>query len=144
MADTGFGNTFRQAINALIFKNTTFTANPAGVIYVSLHTGDPGPDGQTANEVSGGSYARKVTAATDWTTPTTADPSVVSNANAITFVTATGSWGTITHFGLWNALATATAAAFIGSKALTASQAVATGNTVSFPIGSLVHNLGTA
>lgn len=144
MADTGFGNTFRKAINDLIFKNTTFTSNPAGVIYVSLHTGDPGPDGQTANEVTGGSYAAKVTAATDWNAATTADPSVVSNLNAITFVTATGSWGTVTHFGLWNHLTTRAAANFVGSKALTASQAVATGNTVSFPAASLTHSLGTA
>jgi hypothetical protein len=144
MSDTGFGNTFRKAINDLIFKNTSFTANPAGVVYVSLHTADPGPDGQTSNEVSGGSYAAKVTAATDWNAATAADPSVVTNANAITFVTATGSWGTVTHFGLWNHATLRLAANFVGSKALTASQAVASGNTVSFPAGSLVHNFGTA
>lgn len=144
MADTGFGNTFRKAINDLIFKGTTFTANPSGVIYVSAHTADPGPDGQTAGEVSGGSYARKVTAATDWNAATTADPSVVTNANAITFVTATGSWGTVTHFGLWNSLTLTAAANFIGSKALTASQVVASGNTLSFPAAALTHSLGTA
>lgn len=144
MSDTGFGNTFRKAINDLIFKNTTFTANPGGVIYVGLHTGDPGPDGQTANEVSGGSYARKVTAASDWSAATTADPSVVSNANAITFVTATANWGTITHFSLWNSSSLTAAANFIGSKALTASQVVNNGNTASFPAGLLTHSLGTA
>lgn len=144
MADTGFGNTFRKAINDLIFKNTTFTANPAGVIYVSAHTADPGPDGQTSNEVTGGSYAAKVTAATDWNAATTADPSVVTNANAITFVTATGNWGTVTHFGLWNHLTNRAAANFVGSKALTASQVVNTGNTLSFPAAALTHSLGTA
>lgn len=144
MATSGFGNTFRKAINDLIFKNTTFTANPGGVIYVSAHTGDPGADGQTANEVTGGSYARKVTAAADWNAGTTADPSVVSNANAITFVTATANWGTVTHFGLWNHATNTAAANFVGSKALTASQVVNNGNTLSFPAGQLTHSLGTA
>lgn len=137
---SGFGTSFMKAINDLVFKNTTFTANPGGVIYVSLHTGSPGADGQTANEVSGGSYARKATAATDWNAGTNADPSVVTNANAITFVTATGSWGTITHFGLWNHATGTATTNFVGAAALTASQAVASGNTVSFPAGSLTHS----
>lgn len=144
MSDSGFGNTFRKSINDLIFKNTAFTSNPAGVIYVSAHTGDPGPDGQTANEVSGGSYARKVTAASDWSTGSAADPHVISNGNAITFVTATANWGTVTHFGLWNHATNTAAANFVGSKALTASQVVNNGNTLSFAVGALTHSLGTA
>lgn len=136
----GFGNTFRQALNNLIFKNTAFTS-PGGVIYVGLHTADPGPDGQTANEVSGNGYARKVTAATDWNTGTLADPSVVTNANAITFNQASGgNWGTITHGSLWRTLSGTTAADFIGASALASSQVVNDTNTLSIPAGSLSHS----
>jgi len=112
-------------------------------IYVSLHTGDPGVDGQTANEVSGGSYARvavTTTGGTNFSAATTADPSVTSNANSITFPQATASWGTVTHFGLWRSAAGVTAADFIGAAALTASQAIANTNTASFAAGALTHS----
>ena len=48
-------------------------------------------------------YARVSTAGADWNTATDADPSVVTNANAIEFPTASGSWGTVTHFALYDA-----------------------------------------
>ena len=51
-------------------------------------------------EVSGGSYARKSMPAmtVSGTSPTTA-----TNGAAVEFVTATGSWGTITHVGIFDA-----------------------------------------
>lgn len=136
----GLGQTTRADLLNLVFKGTALTgkaAAAAGVYYVSLHTADPGEDGQTSNEVSGGSYAAKSTAATDWSTATAASPAETNNSNAITFVTASGSWGTVTHAGLWNHLTNRAAANFLGRGALTASQAVASGNTFSFPSTSL-------
>lgn len=136
---SGFGQTWCKKINDHVFMKTALT-QPTN-IFVSLHTGDPGVDGQTANEVSGGSYARKSTSGSDWNAGTTADPSVVTNANAITFVTATGSWGTVTHFGLWTTVSGTTAAEFIGASSLSASQAIASTNTASFAAGALTHSL---
>lgn len=137
----GFGKRVAKEILNLFFGKTTAFSTSAGVLYISLHTGDPGEDGQTANEVSGGSYARKSTAATDWNAATDADPSVTTNATDLTFVTATGAWGTITHFGVWTHASNATEAEFLYSGSLSPSQAVVSGNTVSFPAASLQFTL---
>lgn len=110
-------------------------------VYVALHTADPGADGQSGNEVSGGSYARVSTSGSDWNAGTTADPSVTSNANTITFPQATASWGTVTHFSLWTSSSGTTAAEFIGASSLTSSQAIANTNTASFAAGALTHSL---
>lgn len=139
----GFGQTSRFDILNLIFKGTSISGkciNSAGIFYISLHTGDPGVDGQSGNEVStsGTAYAAKLTAASDWTTATAASPTTeTSNATVLSFVQATGSgFGTVTYAGLWNHLTTRAAANFLGAKALDASQAIAAGNTFSFPIGT--------
>lgn len=143
----GFGNTFKKDLQQFIFRGTSLpnslaTSLPVG-LHVSLHTGDPGVDGQTANEVSGGSYARvsKPQGTTDWTTATTANPSVISNATVVTFTTASGSWGLVTYFAIWQHATGTAITNFIGGQALTASQTIGTGNTASFAVNALVHNL---
>jgi hypothetical protein len=83
--------------NALIngtLRATTYTAPTT--VYVSLHSADPGDGG--GNEISGGSYARKAV--------TFGAPSdgVSTNSADVTFDQATGSWGTITHIGIQDAL----------------------------------------
>ncbi len=103
--------------------------------WVGLFTATPS-DAGGGTECTGGSYARKSTAGTDWTA---ASGTTTSNAVAITFVTPTGSWGgTATHFGLFDA---ATVGNLLGWAALTTPQAIGTGNTVSFAIGALVITL---
>lgn len=145
----GFGNTFKKAIADHVFRAAN---GPMGgtatttTIYVSLHTASPGDDGQTANEVStsGTAYARQaitITGGAGFAAATTANPSVTSNSGAVTYATATGSgFGTVTHFGLWNHVSNTAAANFIGAAALTASQAVAAGNTASFAAGAITHS----
>lgn len=138
----GFGNTFRKDLNNYIFRGTALP-NAITTLYVSLHTGDPGPDGQAGNEVSGGSYARvsRAQGTTKWGAATTADPSVTASADdAITFPTASGSWGTVTHFGLWQNISGTATTNFIGGGALSAPQAIGTGNTASFAVGALTHS----
>lgn len=97
--------------------------------YVSLHTADPGDTG--ANEISGAAYARvgPVAFANAGNNPT-----VSSNSAILTYVAATGAWGTITHFGTWDAL---TAGNFRGSGALTTPKAVNSGDTARFVAGAL-------
>lgn len=99
-------------------------------VWVALFTAAPS-DAGGGTEVSGGSYARKSTAGTDWTA---ASGGATSNANAITFITPTGSWGTVTHFALMDA---STAGNMLAWSALNTPQAISTGNTVSFAIGDL-------
>lgn len=106
---------------------------PANV-WVALYTATPS-DAGGGTEATGGSYARKQTVGSDWGT---ASGTTISNAAAITFVTPTGSWGTISHFGIFDAVTTGN---LIGWAAVTTPQAVGTGNTVSFAIGALTITL---
>ena len=97
--------------------------------YVSLHTADPADTG--ASEVSGNAYARQgpVAFASAGNNPT-----VSSNSAILTFPAATGAWGTVSHFGVWDA---ATAGNFRGSGAVMTPKAVGSGDTARFPAGAL-------
>lgn len=97
--------------------------------YVSLHTADPGNTG--ANEISGSGYARlgPVTFVNAGNNPT-----VSSNSAILTFAAATGAWGTISHFGIWDAL---TAGNNRGSGALATPKPVNNGDTARFAAGAL-------
>jgi hypothetical protein len=97
--------------------------------YVSLHTADPGDAG--ASEVSGNAYARMgpVVFANAGNNPT-----VASNSAIVTFPAATGLWGTVSYFGVWDA---ATAGNFRGSGALLTPKAVDNGDTARFLANAL-------
>ena len=115
--------------NALInatLRNTTYTS-PA-VVYAGLFTSDP-TDAGSGTEVSGGSYARKAI--------TFAAPSngvTTNSAAACEFDQATGSWGTITHFGIFDAL---TSGNLLYHGALTTSKTIASGDVFKFPTSSV-------
>jgi hypothetical protein len=81
-------------LNATL-NNTAFTT--VATPYISLHTADP-TDAGTGTEVSGGSYART---AASFATASGTSGSVATDAD-VTFPTATASWGTVTHIGIWN------------------------------------------
>lgn len=135
----GYGK--RQAKESLnhTFGKTPDTT-PVGVIYVAMNTGDPGEDGQTANEASGGSYARVLTAASDWNAATDATPSVTSNANAVAFATATADWSAgadMTNFSLWKSLSGTTEADYIGTGTLEQDRAVLDEDDPEFGAGTL-------
>jgi len=101
---------------------------PAPTIYVALSTTDPA---SSFTEPSGGSYARKVTADTDWND---ASAGTKDNGTAITFAQATGSWGTVAYFGLYDA---STSGNLLAYGTLTTSKAVGNGDTVEFAAGNL-------
>ena len=100
-------------------------------IYVGLSTADPLDDASGLAEPSGGAYARVTTAAGDWNA---AAAGVIDNANILTFPTATGSWGTVTHFALFDA---ASGGNMLAHGALTASKAISSGDTPKFAAGDL-------
>ena len=121
--------------NALInhlFRGTAYTA--PGTWFVSLHT-SACSDSATGTEVTGGSYARVGVASGTgtWAAPS-AGNGTTSNVNAINYATPTAGWGTVTHFALWDA---STAGNQLICQALTASKTINSGDTVSFPAGSL-------
>ena len=100
-------------------------------IYVALSTANPAEDGSGMAEPSGNGYERKVTAPADWTA---SSGGALSNANELAFPEATGDWGTITHFALYDAL---TGGNFLGYGTLSQSKIVGNGDVVKFAVGDL-------
>jgi hypothetical protein len=138
-----FSNYSSQAIlNSLFGKTSAFGAlASAPTIYVALSSTTPTETGTNVTEPSSGAYARVTTAASDWNAATNADPSVVTNANAVTFPTATGNWvssANLTYFVLYDNL---TAGNYLGSGALTVPKPVLNGDTASFAAGALSTTL---
>lgn len=123
-----FGNFWENEILDHVFGKGTYTPP---TIYVALSTADPTDDGSGMAEPSGNGYARKQTAAADWNA---ASAGAIDNANAIEFPEATGSWGTITHFALFDA---AIGGNMLGHGTLSQSKSVGSGDTVKFAAGEL-------
>lgn len=117
----------------IFLGGASFSAS--GNVYVALYTSAPTSAGG-GTEVSGGSYARAAVAnnSTSWPAATGVGPATKANGVAITFPTATASWGTVAAFGIFDA-ASAGNGLYWGT--LTTSRAVATGDTPSFAIGAL-------
>jgi hypothetical protein len=138
-----FANRTAQALlNSLFGKTSNFgVLASAPTIYVALSSTDPAEDGTNVTEPSSGSYARKSTAAGDWNAATNADPSVVTNANAITFVTATGNWLSSANIGYFALYDASTSGNFLGKGTLSVAKPVLNGDTASFPAGSLSVSL---
>lgn len=100
-------------------------------IHVGLSTADPGDDGTGLSEPSGNGYARVATSAADWNS---ASGGALDNANAIEFPQATGNWGSITHFALFDA---STGGNMLAHGSLTQSKTIASGDTARFSAGDL-------
>jgi len=100
-------------------------------IYVGLSTADPTDDGSGLAEPTGNAYARVSTVAADWDV---ASGGALDNANDITFPEATGNWGTVTHFALFDAV---TGGNMLAHGALGASKAIGSGDTAKFAAGDL-------
>lgn len=114
--------------NALINATLRATAYTAPTtVYVGLYTTDP-TDANTGTEVSGGSYAR--------TSVTFGAPSngVTTNSGAVTFPTATGTWGTVGWIGILDA---ATSGNLLYHTPLTASKSITSGDIFTISIGNL-------
>ncbi|HEX9991367.1 MAG TPA: hypothetical protein VGB14_00425 [Acidimicrobiales bacterium] len=133
----GFIDTLEQAILDHVLNDGTYT--PPANWFVALSTTTPTDAGGNFTEPSGNGYARVSTAAADWAAATGTAPATKSNANAITFPAATGSWGTITHFGLFAASSGGTVQIW---GALTTSKSITSGDTASFAASGLTIQLG--
>ena len=126
------GNISNYLANALlnhIFGKGTYT--PPTNIYVELSTTAPTDAGTNVTPPSGGGYARKQTSPSDWNT---GSGRIIDNANAIEFAEASGSWGTLSHFALYDADEEGN---FLGWGALATSKAVDSGDTARFAAGDL-------
>jgi len=125
-------DTLESALIGHLFRGTAYTA-PA-TWHVGLMT-TACTDSAAGTEVTGGSYARvAVASGTGTWAAVSAGNGTTSNVNAINFTTPSAGWGTVTHFGLWDA---ASAGNLLICQALTASKTINSGDTVSFAAGAL-------
>jgi len=125
--------------NALLDHLFDAASSPASGIsnwYVALSTTTPNDDGTNFTEPSGNGYDRA--AINNGTGFNPASGGSIDNAAAVTFPQATGPWGTVTHFGIYDASSLGN---LIATGALSSSQAVITNNVLTIPIGELVINL---
>jgi hypothetical protein len=102
-------------------------------VYVALYTVMPNSLGIGGTEVSGGSYAR-VSSTNNNTNWPAASSSLKSNGTAITFTTATGSWGTVVGFGIYDASSGGNLLYF---GEATTQKAIANTDTYSIAVGNL-------
>jgi hypothetical protein len=124
--------TFANSMLDKTFRNQAY-AQPA--TYVGLMT-TTASDSAAGTEVSGGSYARVLVNKVGGGSPAWAAISggATSNAQAVTFTAASAGWGTVVATGVWDASSTGNLLCYDNG---TADQAVASGDTVSFPIGDI-------
>jgi len=99
--------------------------------YLCLFTADPTTAGSWSNEVAGGGYAR---VAIKDLMGTPASGQVVNTADIETAV-ASGSWGTITHYGLATSLGVGTGFLTLYKALGGSAQAINTGGKFKIPAG---------
>tara|TARA_E500000318_G_scaffold54908_1_gene51098 strand:+ start:438 stop:824 length:387 start_codon:yes stop_codon:yes gene_type:complete len=108
-----------------ILATTSYTA-PA-TVYVGLSTGSFGDD-NSGTELSGSGYGRIAASFGS------AASGTASNDAAIEFSAATGSWGTVSHFGLFDA---STSGNLLIHGALTSSKVIETGDILKVAVGDM-------
>jgi len=96
-------------------------------VYVGLSTGSFGDD-NSGTELSGSGYARQSISFG------AAASGTASNDAAVEFPAATGSWGTVSHFGIFDA---ASSGNLLIHGALTASKVIETGDILKIAIGDM-------
>lgn len=124
-----FSDTFVHSFLDLMFRNQAYS-QPA--TKVALYT-TTCSDGASGTEVTGGNYAQVTVNKVGGASPAwdTIASSATQNANAITFATATASWGTVVAVGLEDASGN-----LLVYDNATTDQWVNTGDTVTFAIGA--------
>jgi hypothetical protein len=88
-------------MNAILGATSSLLPDP---IYIGLSTTTPGDDGTGFTEPAALDGYARVMVANDGAEWAAAIGGEKSNTNAIVFPTATGSWGTVSHFGVFTAI----------------------------------------
>ena len=121
-----FSNYLETEILDHVFGGNAYTA--PGTLYLALFTSNPSEDGSgTEVTTSGTSYVRQSVAFT-------VSGSTASNTSVIEYPTATASYGSVTHVGIYDA---STAGNLMAYAALTASKTIASGDVFRVPAGDL-------
>ena len=120
-----FSNTFETHVLQYVFTADSVTRPTAW--YVGLFTADPTDTGSGATEITGNNYSRV-------SATFTVSGNAATTSAAVEFSAATGSWGTISHIGIFDA---STGGNLIAHSALTASKAIASGDVFRIPTGDI-------
>ena len=119
-----FSNTFETHVLNYVFTSTSVTRPTAW--YLALFTSNPAEDASgTEVTTSGTAYARQ-------SATFTVSGNTASNSAAIEYPTATASFGTVTHVGVFDA---STGGNLIAYSARSTSKAVGTGDVFRVPSG---------
>jgi len=119
-----FSNYLETELLDHVFTNSAYTA--PSTLYLALFTSAPGEAGG-GTEVSGSGYLRQTAAFT-------VSGNEATNSASIEFPTATGSYGTITHVGVFDA---STSGNLLCYAALSTSKAIESGDVFRVPAGDL-------
>ena len=120
-----FTNFLETEILDHVFAGAAYTA--PGTKYLALFTAIADGEAGSVTELSGSAYARQTVAFTT-------SGNTTSNNAAVEFPTATGSWGTVTHVGVYDAASSGNLMAY---ATLSSSKAIATGDVFRVPSGDL-------
>ncbi len=121
-----FSNFLETEILDHVFGGAAYTA--PSTLYLALYTAAPGETGGgTEVSTSGTAYARQSVAFTT-------SGNTTSNTAAVEFSTATASFGTVTHVGVFDA---ATSGNLMAYATLSSSKAIAAGDVFRVPTGDL-------
>lgn len=129
-----------------LFRAQTLSA--PSTLHIGLLTSAPSDSGG-GTEVSGNNYSRVAVTSSlaNWagtqaaasTTASSGSGGQTSNNAAITFPTPSGNWGTVSHFGIFDA---ASGGNLLFHGALTIAKTINQSDTVSFPAASLTITFG--
>jgi len=120
-----FTNFLETEILDHVFAGAAYTA--PGTKYLGLFTAISDGEAGSVTELSGSAYARQTVAFTT-------SGNTTSNNAAVEFPTATGSWGTVTHVGVYDAVSSGN---LMANATLSSSKAIATGDVFRVPSGDL-------
>ena len=128
-----FSDYFENALVSHLFWHTSLSAAPA-TLYLAVGTAT---DETTLTEPVGNNYSRVAitSSVANWSSSTNG---VVTNVSDIDFPAPSGSWGTLTHCGLYDA---STSGNLLLITALTGSRAITTGDTLRFSAGNIVISI---
>lgn len=131
---TAMSDVLENAVLDLILRNTPISAAGinAGSIFAALFV-TPTTDTGGGVELSGGGYSRA--AVSGFTAPTSGS---TSNSTAVSFPNATSSWGTVTHFALYDS---ASGGNLLFHGPLTTPKVVNAGDSFVFPVGNITISI---
>lgn len=127
-----FGDYLEKKVLDHVFGKSAYTPP---IIFLALSTTEPADDGTNLTEPDAEhGYERVETDAADWNAAAGTNPTVVTNANPLSFPVADDDWGEVGWFALYDA---AEAGNFLGSGAITVPKTIEADDWAVFGAGQI-------